>query len=108
MTQASVFPLILGVMVTAGCAAAPLALNVASTAFGTAGFVRLSSQTDDNADEIKELKEEVRRLREALRKQVEGSSVHDGWSREQILAGSHVSPTLQADALSAREDGPVP
>lgn len=107
MTQASVFPLILGVMVTAGCAAAPLALNVASTAFGTAGFVRLSSQTDDNADEIKELKEEVRRLREALGKTAEGG-VHDGRYREQTLAGSQVAPTLHADALAAREDGPVP
>lgn len=99
MTQASVLLLLWGVMVTAGCAAAPLALDIAAgVAFGTAGVVQRYSQTD----EVKKLKEEVRRLREALGNRPE-ETVEDGW-----YTAGQVAPTVQADALSALDEVPVP
>ena len=99
MTRMTALLVICGAIVSAGCAAAPLALDVAAgVVFGTAGIVQRRAQTE----EIREMKEEIRRLRQAM-----------GYPSEQTIqtaprAVDQVAPSLPADALAAVDDIQVP
>lgn len=99
LTHARLALVMWGLLATSGCAAAPLAIDAAAgVVFGTAGFVQRRLQTD----EIKELKKEVRRLREAL-----------GYGPEATVetepdAVGQVAPSLPADVLVVQHNIQVP